>query len=363
MSSSELIEVAMSFSSDNSAFEEWLRTQCCVVERDLEFKHERMKKNPFVFLRATFFRWAKKIEALCPELKDAPPVLSVGDTHLENFGTWRDDEGRLVWGVNDFDEAAIIPYPFDLVRLATSVRLAPGMKLSNRDAAAAILKGYGKGLAEPGPTLLDETQTWMRRFVTRFDDEGSKFWAEVEDYPKAKPPEPALQTLKLSLPKLATNVRFSSRVKGGGSLGRPRYVAVADWQGGRIVREAKALVPSAWDWAHDKRDPQSRFRDLAKARHRSPDPFLKVRNKFICRRIAPDSHKFDLGHHAGACVKLRLLEAMGFDLGSIHAAKESDVRAVCEDLQFHPSDWLYKAAKRAETVVKKDHAAWIKDRE
>ena len=31
--------------------------------------------------------------------------LSVGDLHVENFGTWRDSEGRLIWGINDFDEA------------------------------------------------------------------------------------------------------------------------------------------------------------------------------------------------------------------------------------------------------------------
>jgi hypothetical protein len=26
-----------------------------------------------------------------------PRVLGVGDIHLENFGTWRDAEGRMVW--------------------------------------------------------------------------------------------------------------------------------------------------------------------------------------------------------------------------------------------------------------------------
>lgn len=146
----------MSFRSDNVSFEKWLQTQCPVVDADLDYKHERMRKNPFVFLRATFFRWAKRIEKLCPELKDAPRVLSVGDTHTENFGTWRDFEGRLVWGVNDFDEATIIPYPFDLVRLAASVRLAPKRDVSNRSAADAIINGYRAGLTKPRPTLLDE---------------------------------------------------------------------------------------------------------------------------------------------------------------------------------------------------------------
>src|SRR4051794_28248143 len=50
--------VAMaSFSNDNTAYQEWLRTQCDVVDADLDHKHERMKKNAFVFMRATYFRW------------------------------------------------------------------------------------------------------------------------------------------------------------------------------------------------------------------------------------------------------------------------------------------------------------------
>src|SRR5262249_17503290 len=158
------------FKRDNTAYEDWLRAQCerigCrVVEADLKYKHARMKESAFVFLRATFFRWAKRIEGLCPELADAPAVLSIGDTHVENFGTWRDAEGRLIWGVNDFDEAAAIPYPFDLVRLATSIRLAEGPGTGNRAAAAALLRGYHKGFGEPRPTLLDEQETWMREYV------------------------------------------------------------------------------------------------------------------------------------------------------------------------------------------------------
>lgn len=105
--------MAHSFIDDNTAYETWLHAQCDVVRKDLKHKHKRKrkKKNSFVFLRATFFRWAKRIEKLCADLADAPAVLSVGDTHIENFGTWRDAEGRWVWGVNDFDEAATIPYP------------------------------------------------------------------------------------------------------------------------------------------------------------------------------------------------------------------------------------------------------------
>src|SRR5215470_8882315 len=113
-----------------------------------------MRKNPFVFLRATYYRWARKIGKICPGLVSAPSALCVGDIHLENFGTWRDEDGRWVWGVNDFDEAADMPYAFDLVRLTTSVELAPDMKIRGADAADAILEGYRGGLTHPGPALL-----------------------------------------------------------------------------------------------------------------------------------------------------------------------------------------------------------------
>jgi uncharacterized protein (DUF2252 family) len=91
-----------------------------IVQKDLKSKHTAMEESPFVFLRATFYRLAQVWPNVCSTLADAPTVLAAGDLHLENFGTWRDSEGRLVWGVNDFDEACPRPYPNDLVRLAAT---------------------------------------------------------------------------------------------------------------------------------------------------------------------------------------------------------------------------------------------------
>jgi len=238
----------MSFRKDNREYEAWLATQCDVVKKDIREKHHQMEKSAFIFLRATYFRWAKKIPTLCPELMDAPQLLSIGDLHLENFGTWRDADGRLVWGVNDFDEAAIMPYPLDLVRLAASIRLAD-LPVSNQAATAALLRGYREGLAQPQPALLDEGETWLRPYAADTEEKSRKFWKKVDGYSTAKPPRKITAPLIASLPKDAENIRFRSRVAGIGSLGRPRYVAVAFWRGGRILREAKALVPSAWIWA------------------------------------------------------------------------------------------------------------------
>jgi uncharacterized protein (DUF2252 family) len=89
-------------------------------------------------------------------------VLSVGDAHVENFGIWRDVDGRLAWGVNDFDEAASIPYPLDLVRLGASALLATGRAERAGDIAKAILHGYRTALPAPRPFILDDEHAELR---------------------------------------------------------------------------------------------------------------------------------------------------------------------------------------------------------
>src|ERR1700730_14185627 len=106
------------------SYESWLAKRTPIVEADLAFKHQQMAADIFSFMRATFYRWIELFADACADLAKATEVLGVGDLHVENFGTWRDLEGRLVWGINDFDEATNLPYTFDLVRLAPSPRLA-----------------------------------------------------------------------------------------------------------------------------------------------------------------------------------------------------------------------------------------------
>src|SRR6202521_2956189 len=130
-------------------YEHWLKSCVDVVEPDLRLKHEEMAGSLFAFLRATFYRWASLWPEVCPDLAETPRVLAVGDLHVENFGTWRDAEGRLVWGVNDFDEVARMPYATDLVRLAASAHIAireARLKIGPEDACNAILSGYRKGI-------------------------------------------------------------------------------------------------------------------------------------------------------------------------------------------------------------------------
>jgi hypothetical protein len=348
-----------SFKAENQAFVAWLRRQCDVVEADLAIKHEHMRRDPFVFLRATYFRWARRIEAVCPELSRAPAVLAVGDAHLENFGTWRDAEARLVWGINDFDEAAVMPYPLDLVRLVTSAHLAPGLKMPLGEIARCVLHGYKAALAAPRPTLLDDHEKWMRPHVACSDVERAKFWDVIDRLPQATPPRSVARELQRSLPDGAEIRRFATRMKGMGGRGRVRYVADARWSGGRVLREARAVVPSGWHWAHHDKDAPLRCIELAGGAHRAPDPTLDLIGQFVFRRISADARKVELDRAAQARLTDPLLEAMGFDLGAIHAAaKKNRVTAIRADLKARPAGWLQRAAAAASADVLLDYKEW-----
>src|SRR5262245_41565024 len=97
-------------------YERWMKRCMPVVAAALREKHDKMRKDRFEFFRATYYRWAELWPMLCPDLATAPKLLAIGDLHVGSFGTWRDNEGRLCWGIDDFDEAYSLPYTNDLVR-------------------------------------------------------------------------------------------------------------------------------------------------------------------------------------------------------------------------------------------------------
>ena len=148
-----------------SSYEHWLTHRVPVLRGDLDLKHRLMAGDVFSFLRATFYRWSQLWPEICADVSDAPRVLAVGDLHVENFGTWRDAEGRLIWGVNDFDEVATLPYTQDLVRLAASAILAceeSRLTLSSRGACQRCTAGYQSLRDGGGPAVLAERYRWLR---------------------------------------------------------------------------------------------------------------------------------------------------------------------------------------------------------
>ncbi len=348
-------------------YERWLAGTLTLVKDHLNLKHAHMAEAVFPFLRATFYRWMEVWPEVCPSPAEAPAVLAVGDLHCENFGTWRDLEGRLVWGVNDFDEAYPLPYTIDLVRLSTSVHLAVAgnhLAVHPKEADEAILAGYREGLEAGGkPLVLAEHHEWLRTMATSKLRDPVRFWQKMDELPGVKKaiPAGAKKALEQMLPERGLRCRIAIRVAGLGSLGRQRFVALADWHGARVAREAKALAPSACVWALKVKGPSAILYQQALNRAvRCRDPFVHLKGRWIVRRLAPDCSRIELADLAKQRDELRLLHAMGWETANVHLGSPHAIPAVHKDLRKRPSGWLRAAAKQMAEATFQDWQDWKK---
>jgi hypothetical protein len=346
----------MDIQKATSRYETWLSSHLTIVKEDLEFKHEQMRSAPFPFLRATYYRWAQIFPEACEEEAGAPEALAVGDLHVENFGTWRDIEGRLIWGINDFDEAWRLPYTHDLVRLGTSALLAE-MACDLKAGLNAILKGYREALEAGGqPFVLAEHHPALRLMATARLHQPEPYWEKLHALQELKqdPPAGALKALADLMPAYGLQWRLSHRVAGLGSLGRQRYVAVAEWCGGSVAREAKALAPSACVWAESgKGTAPIHYQEIIDQAARCPDPFVRLKKRWIVRRLAPDCSRIELSALPKERDEIRLLHAMGWETANIHLGT-AKARVLLRDFDKRPAGWLLKAAKRMQKAVLDD---------
>ena len=347
-------------------YETWLGERIPLLADDLAQKHEAMRRDTFSFLRATYYRWAQLWPEETPAVAKAPEVLAVGDLHVENFGTWRDAEGRLVWGINDFDEASRLPYTNDLVRLATSAHLAIAaghLTIGGREACSAIVEGYRESLEKEGhPFVLAERWHALRRLASARLKEPEAFWQKLDALPTLpadRLPPSAAKVLASMLPAPdLPEQRLVHRIAGLGSLGRQRFVVLADWKGAKIAREAKAAAPSASVWAHGTDgDGKVLYKSLLECAVRCPDPYVTVKRRWILRRLAPDCSRIELSELPQAQDETLLLHAMGWETANVHLGSRT-AQAILLDLTSRPAAWLHEAAKRMLERVEEDWEAW-----
>jgi hypothetical protein len=353
-------------------FETWLAQRTRIDRKDLCLKHTNMKADVFMFLRATYYRWAQVWPQVCPELARAPKVLAVGDLHVENFGTWRDIEGRLIWGVNDFDEAWPMAYTIDLVRLAVSAHLAVEagrLPLKREDICGAMLEGYREAMEQKGcPFVLGEKHQWLRRIAGGELRDPVRFWQKMDALPtlKTEAPVSAIDALEHLMPAPGIQYRLAHRTAGLGSLGHARYVAIADWHGGRIAREAKALTPSSSHWAQslsarqDDGPAEILYQTIINRAVRCPDHFVQLRGRWIVRRLAPDCSRIELASLRGPDTELRLLHAMGSETANIHLGTPSARKLILHHLDKQKGKWLHHASEAMLDAVRSDWEVWKK---
>src|SRR6476620_670221 len=113
-------------------------------------KFRRMAADPFAFYRGSaclFYAAVAKLDDPWADERTGR-VWIQGDLHAENFGTYMDSDGVLVFDVNDFDEAYVGAFTWDLPRLAASLALLGFGKALSDDTIERMIDTYARAYLE-----------------------------------------------------------------------------------------------------------------------------------------------------------------------------------------------------------------------
>ncbi|MGA4848313.1 DUF2252 domain-containing protein [Streptomyces sp. G5(2025)] len=115
-------------------------------------KFRKMASSAFAFYRGTaclFYADLEREQHGGPYLDDRTGRVWIhGDLHAENFGTYMDAQGRLIFNVNDFDEAYVGPFTWDLKRFAASVALIGYSKALSDEQISDLVRIYAAAYRE-----------------------------------------------------------------------------------------------------------------------------------------------------------------------------------------------------------------------
>ncbi|MEV4345444.1 DUF2252 domain-containing protein [Actinoplanes sp. NPDC049596] len=111
-------------------------------------KFRKMAASPFAFYRGSaslFYADLSSGYADDSFLDERTSRVWIhGDLHAENFGTYMNSSGQLVFNVNDFDEAYVGPFSWDLKRFAASVALIGYQKALSDDNITDLVTAFAR---------------------------------------------------------------------------------------------------------------------------------------------------------------------------------------------------------------------------
>ncbi|OQP62832.1 hypothetical protein A3860_26330 [Niastella vici] len=240
----------------------------------MALKYRAMARDPFYFFRGTahlFYEDLANASAMPP----SPLTWVCGDLHIENFGSFKADNRLVYFDLNDFDEAALAPASWELVRMVTSIFVAlVTMGTTNAEAknmALLFLERYA-AVAGKGRARYIEPQTAkgiVRSFLLKVSERKQK--ELVKERTVKKNGQLALQADNKRLftidPSLAASLsgfinewltanllhnRFNVidagfRIAGTGSIGVNRYVFLLEKVNGDrkyLLLDMKQTLPS-----------------------------------------------------------------------------------------------------------------------
>ncbi|MYT70531.1 MULTISPECIES: DUF2252 domain-containing protein [unclassified Streptomyces] len=193
-------------------------------------KFRKMAASAFAFYRGTaclFYQDLEREQHGGPYLDDRTSRVWIhGDLHAENFGTYMDANGRLIFNVNDFDEAYVGPFTWDLKRFAASVALIGYAKAFSDEQISALVRTYAAAYRERVHSLATGAK----------NDEVPPFTLDTAEGPLLGALRDARSRTRFELLDSMTEIRDFERrfAPGGGSIeldAATRYKVLAAFDG------------------------------------------------------------------------------------------------------------------------------------
>ncbi|SFM12005.1 Uncharacterized conserved protein, DUF2252 family [Gracilibacillus orientalis] len=386
-------------------------------KKDRRKKYHKMKQNPYSFYRGSAYLFYYDVTKIpfsfhTPEHK---PTWIMGDMHFDNFSSFQDEAGHLVFDVDDFDEGYLGSYLYDVLRMVVSIRLLAEQQgitdEENRDElVTTFLKAYRKQIKKfakreddpkalhftvdnaKGPiknvlNKLEERQaTHELHKQTTVNDEGERvFNLEKEKLEKVSPKEYKeikehwdyyLDSIESSLFKGNDHYQIKDIVKktgaGVASTGLKRYYVLIEGTNELDnddvileVKEARPAIPAYfvpyngtfWDYYKHQGE---RVVATQKAMHHKTDAYLghlTIGNRefYVRERCAYDK---DISpKHLNELKPIKQsVKIMGKIAAKIHARADQDINE--ELLDYHSEDVIYQTIEGNKDAFIQEMVLW-----
>ena len=377
----------------------------------LAMKYTNLRKSPFVFLRGTCHLFYERLPDVQMRVK-APVVWCCGDLHLENFGSFKGENRLVYFDINDFDESALAPASWDLVRFLTSVLLAADDLKADageaRKLCDSFVRSYAAALAAGSPRWIErdtaaglieellgslESRTRVRHLNERTERKGArrkircdgKRALSVSDAERARVKKMIASHAKSlthaqtrAWPEFFEVLDVAHRIAGTGSLGLERYVVLIEGKGSpnaNYLLDLKQAVPSSLRPHLKTRQPAwptqaHRIVAVQQRVQAAPMAFLhsieRRKTSYVLRGLQPSEDRVALYESGVGFEKiLGVVEEMGRIVawGQLRSAGRQGSAIADELIEFGSKrkawhDELVSAARRCAKLVRKDWASF-----
>jgi uncharacterized protein (DUF2252 family) len=360
-------------------------------EQRLE-KYKKMKESPFRFFRGSaylFYYDTTKVTSAF-HTPDNRPTWIMGDMHMDNFGAFQNENGNIVYDVNDFDEGYVGSYLFDIIRMSVSIAMyleEQGLdEQIQQQAITSYIKQYIKQLERfqkkkddpmtliftkentKGPIkrvlkkLEKRQHTHLVEEITVFNDEGERTFAWNDEI------QPISKNLFEQIVKLFPHyvvkdiaVKYGT---GTASIGLERYYLLVDGQHDASgyenlvleMKEVRTAIPAYffpynelfWEsYAHQG----ARVVGTQRAMHHLEDPHLAYvtlnGKEYYIRERSPYKRKVKPKNYQSVEEYIMTTGIMGKITAKIHARADIDYSEV---FTYHSEDEILRKIHKGEKL-------------